>query len=80
MMYDVYWYCQMKKKRMIMKIFKKEWFIWKLKKRGGSREKGEEETKSMPHAPVNVNIKIVQNLVKIFQYYYFSFRIQIIIS
>jgi hypothetical protein len=23
-----------------------------LKKRGGSREKGEEETKSMPHAPV----------------------------
>jgi hypothetical protein len=36
MMYDVYWYCQMKKN---------EWF-WK------SREKGEEETKSMPHAPV----------------------------
>jgi hypothetical protein len=28
---------------MIMKI---------LKKGGGSREKGEEETKSMPHAPV----------------------------
>jgi hypothetical protein len=28
MMYDVYWYCQMKKKRMIMKFFKKEWFIW----------------------------------------------------
>jgi hypothetical protein len=54
-----------------MKIFKKG---------GGSREKGEEETKSMPHALVNVNIKIVQNLVKIFQYYYFSFRIQIIIS
>jgi hypothetical protein len=25
MMYDVYWYCQMKKKRMIMKILKKEW-------------------------------------------------------
>jgi hypothetical protein len=23
-----------------------------LKKRGGSREKGEKETKSMPHAPV----------------------------
>jgi hypothetical protein len=30
MMYDVYWYCQMKKKRMIMKILKKEWFIWKF--------------------------------------------------
>jgi hypothetical protein len=27
-------------------------FIWKFWKKGGSREKGEEETKSMPHAPV----------------------------
>jgi hypothetical protein len=36
MMYDVYWYCQMKKN---------EW-LWKFWKRG------EEETKSMPHAPV----------------------------
>ena len=35
-----------------MKILKKEWFIWKFWKRGGSREKGEEEAKSMPHAPV----------------------------
>jgi hypothetical protein len=35
-----YWYCQMKKKRMIMKFFKKEWFIWKFWKKGGSREKG----------------------------------------
>jgi hypothetical protein len=37
-----------------MKILKKEWFIWKFWKKGGgsSREKGEEETKSMPHAPV----------------------------
>ena len=44
MMYDVYRYCQMKKKRMNMKI---------LKKGGGVVEKrGEEETKSMPHAPV----------------------------
>ena len=56
MMYDVYWYCQMKKKRMIMKILKKEWFIWKFWKRG------EEETKSMPHAPVNkVNNKITEH-------------------
>ena len=53
MMYDVYWYCKMKKKRMIMKILKKEWFIWKFWKKGGVVEKrGEEETKSMPHAPV----------------------------
>ena len=37
--------------------FEKEWFIWKFWKRGGgSREKGEEETKSMPHASViNIN-------------------------
>ena len=33
--------------------FEKEWFIWKFWKRGGVVEKrGEEETKSMPHAPV----------------------------
>ena len=25
---------------MIMKILKKEWFIWKFKKKVGSREKG----------------------------------------
>ena len=31
---------EMKKKRMIMKILKKEWFIWKFWKKGGSREKG----------------------------------------
>ena len=40
-------------KRKIMNFFKKEWFIWKCWKRGGVVEKrGEEETKSMPHAPV----------------------------
>ena len=38
MMYDVYRYCQMKKKRMIMKILKKEWFIWKFWKKGGGNE------------------------------------------
>ena len=27
-------------KRKIMKILKKEWFIWKFWKKGGSREKG----------------------------------------
>ncbi len=36
-----------------MKILKKEWFIWKFwKKRGVVEKMGEEETKSMPHAPV----------------------------
>jgi hypothetical protein len=47
-------------KRTIMKILKKEWFIWKFWKRGGSREKGEEETKSMPHAPVYKISKIAK--------------------
>jgi hypothetical protein len=44
-----YWYCQMKKKRMIMKILKKEWFIWKFwKKGGGSREKGRRKRNPCP--------------------------------
>jgi hypothetical protein len=30
-----------------------------LKKGGGSREKGEEETKSMPHAPVTLPAEII---------------------
>jgi hypothetical protein len=33
--HDVYWYYQMKKKRMIMNILKKEWFIWKFWKKAG---------------------------------------------
>ena len=38
---------------MIMKILKKELIMIILKKGGGVVEKrGEEETKSMPHAPV----------------------------
>ena len=50
MMYDVYWYCQMKKKRMSMKILKKEWFIWKFWKKGASsREQGGGENEI--HAP-----------------------------
>ena len=42
-----------------MKILKKEWFIWTFwKKEGGVVEKrGEEETKSMPHAPVEIPSK-----------------------
>ena len=40
MMYDVYWYCQMKKN---------EW-LWK--KVGVVEKMGEEETKYMPYAPV----------------------------
>ena len=40
MMYDLYWYCQMKKKRMIMKILKKEWFIWKFWKKEVVEKRG----------------------------------------
>ena len=48
-------------KLMIIKILKKEWFIWKFWKKGGVVEKrGEEETKSMPHAPVMVISKYAQ--------------------
>jgi hypothetical protein len=36
-------------------------------KKGGSREKGEEETKSMPHAPVGISLKILD----FFNYYFF---------
>ena len=46
MMYDVYWYCQMKKKR---KFWKRNDLYENFEKRG------EEETKSMPHAPVGIS-------------------------
>ena len=48
MMYDVYWYCQMKKKRMIMKILKKEWFIWKFWKRGIVEKRGRRKPNPCP--------------------------------
>ena len=51
MMYDVYWYCQMKKK---------EW-LWTFLKKGGPvvEKRGEEETKSMSHAPVVSSRKLI---------------------
>jgi hypothetical protein len=58
MMYDVYWYCQMKKKRMIMKILKKEWFIWKFWKKGG----GGNEI----HAPCACGFNMCNNIFVIF--------------
>ena len=42
--------------RMIMKILKKEWFTWTFWKRGVVEKRGDEETKSMPHAPVRLCI------------------------
>ena len=60
MIYDVYWYCQMKKKRMIMKILKKEWFIWKFWKKGGSREKGGGGNEI--HAPCACELYVYMNV------------------
>ena len=56
MMYDVYWYCQMKKNEWLWKFWKTNDLYENFEKKGGSREKGEEEMKSMPHAPVEVII------------------------
>ena len=60
MMYDVYWYCQMKKKERLWKFWKRKDYE-NFEKRGGVVEKrgGEEETKSMPRAPV-VKTKRIQ--------------------
>ena len=52
MMYDVYWYCQMKKKEWLWKIWKRNDLYENFEKRGVVEKRGEEETKSMPHAPV----------------------------
>ena len=52
MMYDVYWYCQMKKNEWLWQFWKRNDYE-NFEKRGGVVEKrGEEETKSMLHAPV----------------------------
>jgi hypothetical protein len=40
--------------------FEKGMIYMKILKKGGSREKGEEETKSMPHAPVYKISKIAK--------------------
>jgi hypothetical protein len=53
MMYDVYWYCQMKKNDWLWKFWKRNDLYENFEKKGGSREKGEEEAKCMPHAHVS---------------------------
>ena len=40
MMYDVYWYCQMKKNEWLWKFWKRNDLYENFEKRGGSREKG----------------------------------------
>ena len=52
MMYDVYWYCQMKKNEDYENFEKGMIYMKILEKRGVVEKRGEEETKSMPHAPV----------------------------
>ena len=57
-MYDVYWYYQMKKKKNDYENFEKGMIYMKILKKGGGgvvEKRGEEETKSMPHAPVLLN-------------------------
>ena len=65
MMYDIYWYCQMKKNEWLWKFWRKTNDDENLKK-GGSREKGEEETKSMPHALVFIQGTSMQNKMWIY--------------
>ena len=50
-MYDVYWYCQMKKNEWLWKFWKRNDYE-NFEKRGVVEKRREEETKSMPHAPV----------------------------
>ena len=45
----------MKKKRMIMKILKRNDLYGNFEKRGVVEKRGKEETKSMPHAPVIIS-------------------------
>ena len=52
MMYDVYWYCQMKKNEWLWKFWKRNDLYENFEKRGVVEKRGEEETKFMPHAPV----------------------------
>jgi hypothetical protein len=50
MMYDVYWYCQMKKKEWLWKCWKRNDLYENFEKGGVVEKRGQEETKSMPHA------------------------------
>ena len=53
MMYDVYCYCQMKKNEWLWTFWKRNDLYENFEKRGVvENRRGEEETKSMPHAPV----------------------------
>ena len=52
MMYDVYWYCQMKKNERLWKFWKRNDLYENFEKRVVVEKRGEEEMKSMPHAPV----------------------------
>ena len=48
MMYDVYWYCQMKKNEWLWKFWKRNDLCENLKKKEGSREKGGGRRKRNP--------------------------------
>ena len=44
-----------RKNEWLWKFWKRNYLYENFEKRGGSREKGEEETKSIPHAPVIIS-------------------------
>ena len=62
MMYDVYWYCQMKKNEWLWKFWKRNDLYANFEKRGVVEKRGQEETKSMPHAPV---ITVIHTCIRI---------------
>ena len=58
MMYDVYWYCQMKKNEWLWKFWKRNDLYENFEKRVVVEKRGEEETKYMPHAPVEAGASL----------------------
>jgi hypothetical protein len=52
MMYDVYWYCQRKKNEWLWTFWNRNDLYENFEKGEVVEKSGEEETKSMPHAPV----------------------------
>ena len=81
--YNVYWYCQMKKNEWLWKFWKRNDLYENFEKKGVVEKRGEEETKSMPHAPVvyNSSNKVIfvifaERQAQIFRLYYFKILIK----
>ena len=75
MMYDVYWYRQMKKNEWLWKFWKRNDLYENFEKKGGVVEKrGEEEAKSMPHAPV---LLVSSNFTYTYTYTHLSIQAEV---